>query len=481
MGDVSIGWVLLYLLIAVITVPAVSFLGPVAIREYGLESEYDDVTGKMNVIYRILSPALCSSILVLVCEALLSQLGLDEPTQRWLPSLFYWAILGIAKLLTRKDLIHPLAFLIEASCSVALASLLERFVVGGYLSLGIDVLDQSNFAFEMELALFYVAAQMVVTLATRHRYRVDIIRAFRKYGSSIASAVAYEDAPAGYSDGVLADTSEKQLFSYERRFGDLLTKRYSQDPLLRTIFFTIMAIEDSNRPEAWRFFERIACSLGVAKTTGIMQQQSDDPLSDNESVLLAVKYVEKMWDRYLETYAKSAECCSGNYLIVGRGWYEYDYSSLADTLERTFGNLYGDYCGTRFLDADWVFGQVRQFEERNIYDLLPKTVIASGTLFALETEWLSSHFASWIDAHTIRSVFRSGMSASKAALPNHYELVIEHADIEEVNHYCDALKSQDCFIEQVTFADRLIAIVKFSCEEKPSWEPIGSEYSYVSG
>lgn len=92
MSDVSIGWVLLYLFIAVITVPAVSFLGPVAIREYGLESEYDDVTGKTNVIYRILSPVLCSSILVLVCEALLSQLGFDEPTQRWLPSLFYWAV-----------------------------------------------------------------------------------------------------------------------------------------------------------------------------------------------------------------------------------------------------------------------------------------------------------------------------------------------------------------------------------------------------
>jgi hypothetical protein len=87
-----------------------------------------------------------------------------------------------------------------------------------------------------------------------------------------------------------------------------------------------MAIEDCNRPETWRFIERIACSLGVAKTTGIMQQRSADPLSDKESVLLAVEYVEKMWDRYLETYAKSARCSTGIHLVIGSGWYEYDYS-----------------------------------------------------------------------------------------------------------------------------------------------------------
>lgn len=52
-------------------------------------------------------------------------------------------------------------------------------------------------------------------------------------------------------------------------------------------------IEDSNRPEAWRTLERIACLLGVAKTTGIMQQRSDSPLSDEESVLLAAGYIER--------------------------------------------------------------------------------------------------------------------------------------------------------------------------------------------
>lgn len=59
-----------------------------------------------------------------------------------------------------------------------------------------------------------------------------------------------------------------------------------------------MAIEDFNRPAGVRILERIAFPLGLAKTTGIMQQQSDKALSDEGSVVLAVKYISKMWDAF---------------------------------------------------------------------------------------------------------------------------------------------------------------------------------------
>ena len=223
MESIDVWWVILYFLIATITIPVVIFLGPVAIRNYVLESDYDDATGKTNVIYRILSPALCSSIFILVIEVLFSKFGASAPTQRWLCSLFYWAILGIAKLLARKNVIHPVAYFIEATCSVLLSALLERFVIGGYSSLGIAVLDQSNFAFEMEVAVFYVAVQMVVTIAARHRYRVSVLANYGGSEKTVASTekTTYASSKLYYHAAV--DTSEKNLFGYERRYGSLLS------------------------------------------------------------------------------------------------------------------------------------------------------------------------------------------------------------------------------------------------------------------
>lgn len=291
-SEVSTWWVLIYLLIGAATIPFVRYLGPVAIREYTLEIEYDDDISKANVIYRILSPALLSPCFVFLCEAVLCRFGAPIPTQRWMPTLFYWVILGVIKLLARINIVHPLAYIIEATCSVLLAFFLEHFVVSGYYSLGIDILDQSNFAFQMEIAIFYVAVQIVITLATRYRYRCTHDDNGKHKGPASTTS-AEPDSSSGNRNGMAIDTSEKTLFEYERKFGSLLPKRYSQDLLLRTAFFAIMAIEDSNRPVAWRTLERIACLLGVAKTTGIMQQQSDSPLSDEESVLLAAGYIER--------------------------------------------------------------------------------------------------------------------------------------------------------------------------------------------
>lgn len=51
-SEVSTWWVLIYLLIGAATIPFVRYLGPVAIREYMLEIEYDDDVSRANVIYR---------------------------------------------------------------------------------------------------------------------------------------------------------------------------------------------------------------------------------------------------------------------------------------------------------------------------------------------------------------------------------------------------------------------------------------------
>ena len=74
-SEVSTWWVLIYLLIGAATIPFVRYLGPVAIREYTLEIEYDNDVSRTNVIYRILSPALLCSCFVFLCEAVFCRFG----------------------------------------------------------------------------------------------------------------------------------------------------------------------------------------------------------------------------------------------------------------------------------------------------------------------------------------------------------------------------------------------------------------------
>ena len=108
------------------------------------------------------------------------------------------------------------------------------------------------------------------------------------------------------------------MFAYEREYGSLLPRRFSSDVLLRTVFFTIMAIEDGNRPDFIRSVERMAARFNLAKTTGIMQQMSDKPLSDVDSVKLSIPYIERMWGQYLVEFARSIEGVGGEAFRISR-------------------------------------------------------------------------------------------------------------------------------------------------------------------
>lgn len=55
-----------YIIIALVALPVVRKLGPVAITSYKLEERYDLDNGPSNVIYRVVSPVLCCSFLSLL-------------------------------------------------------------------------------------------------------------------------------------------------------------------------------------------------------------------------------------------------------------------------------------------------------------------------------------------------------------------------------------------------------------------------------
>lgn len=322
-----------------------------------------------------------------ICDAF----SVPGPSLRYMPTLFYWLFLGVIKHARGKLRYRTLPFSFEAFMSLLLSVAFDHFVIDGYLGgQGLDVLDTSSIAFEFELALFGVVTFWISTFFKRYQIKCSRVHSYVIPSYSVSS----------YS---LIDTDEARLFAYEREYGDLLPQRFSNDLLLRSVFFAIMAIEDGNRPEFIRTVERMAAHFHLAKTTGIMQQTSDTPLSDRDSVKLAIPYIERMWDQFLVEFGRSAEGAGGDGLRIFMSYYTYDYLMLSRTIRNHFAPFYGDYCGTRLLNANRVFCDVLEFEERQRYGLLPKTVSATGSICATELGWLSGEYCYWSDYNTVVS------------------------------------------------------------------------------
>lgn len=389
---ITLYWLVFYAAISLASIQFVRFAGPLAIGPcYRIEELYDSDSGKLNVAYRILAPTVCCEIPVLALVAACNASNLPGPTLRFLPTALYWLFLGVIKLTNNTLTDRLLPFLGEAFISQLLALAFDHFVIGGYIgSQGVNVFDNSSIAFQFELAIFGVATCWISTLLMRLQAKSHLHSPFPKttHGGSYYS---------------LVDTTEVKLFSYEREFGELLPQRFTNDILLRSVFFAIMAIEDGNRPSFIRTIERLAARLNLAKTTGIMQQTCAHPLSDRDSVELAIPFLERMWDRYLAEYARSTEGIGDKAIRIYSNYYTYDYQRLSRSICSHFGPFYGDYCGTRLLDASGVLHDVLDFEERQHYCLLPKKVSAPGSICSTEFGWLSGEYCFWSDHETVTS------------------------------------------------------------------------------
>ena len=284
-----------------------ALLGPWRLGgQYTVEELYpSDESGRLNVAYRILAPTICCQLPVFIMAAICDAFSAPGPSLRYMPTLFYWLFLGVIKHAGGKLRYRTLPFSFEAFMSLLLSVAFDHFVIDGYLGgQGLDVLDTSSIAFEFELALFGVVTFWISTFFKRYQ-----IKRSRVHSYVIPSYVVPSYSVFSYSS---IDTGEAGLFAYEREYGDLLPQRFSNDLLLRSVFFAIMAIEDGNRPEFIRTIERMAAHFHLANTTGIMQQMSETPLSDIDSVKLAIPYIERMWDQFLVEFGRSVEGAGGD-------------------------------------------------------------------------------------------------------------------------------------------------------------------------
>lgn len=437
-------WLAVYVVLALVTLVMVRKFGPDAIDTgYVVEEEYDQKTGPKNVAYRILAPMLCCGIAVFSLTMAADFFSWPLPQWRVLPLVIYWFVLGIIKHARNRLIKYLLPFLAEAATSVAIACAFNWFVIEGYLRSenGLEVFDNSSIAFQMEVALFWVIVSSI---------SAAFVRISNRGTRTSPTGEARSKDESKYC--CVIDTSEAKLFSFERKFGKLLPQRFQSDILLRCVFFSIMAIEDGNRPRLSRFIENVAARFGLAKTTGIMQQRGEKPLTDEESVIRAIPYVEDMWDRFLLEFARSSEGSQVHLkLQISAAYYEYDYQALSISLIRHFGKLYGDYCGTRCLNADQVIRDVLTFEENERYGFKPQRVCAPGSLCAMEPGWLSGNEMYWKDSNTVVSCLSRDEGDTVTLRKD------GNVSKREVSRITELLKASKCRVYEVKYVEPAFA------------------------
>ncbi len=378
--------VVLYYCISIAMVIAVRKLGPVSIGKYRIESAYDDSTGTSNVVYRIVAPVVANYFFLLIVAASATILGLNiQLSVRWLPILFYWINLLILKIGIHRLSMPLWATFLEICFSIGLSIYFDWAVVCRFPQLGLLAIDQSNIGFQVAVMLFFAVVQIILSATLRSKY--GYLLGGRNYRRSYSSSVY---------------PTEQTLFSYKRRFDKFLPNRFHEDLALHVLFYSIMFIEDANRPHYIRKIEAFLARVGRAKTTGIMQQKNPKgrrALSDEESVQAAIPQIEEIWDKYLKLAAKRKGNPFGFFFTETA--YRYNYGPVSLDAGINFSKIYGDYCGTRELSVNHIFFEVESFFTGEEFGFEPEIISVQKPLFPAEASWFPGETLFWTGPFSI--------------------------------------------------------------------------------
>ena len=172
-----------------------------------------------------------------------------------MPVLFYW-IIQIVVVASTKIGIYPLwTLFVQAFVSLCVSIYFDWVVIQQFPNRGIESLDQSNIGWQVLTGFFLAASYLVL---------YGIIYSSKKYKQKLYK----HNNVFQYSIDV---RTEERLYKYLRKYDNLLSTRYQSDLLLKAFFYTVLTIEDSNRPSWFRRLERLFFWTGKVKTTGIMQ------------------------------------------------------------------------------------------------------------------------------------------------------------------------------------------------------------------
>lgn len=371
-----------YVVVAIMCRFAIPVSGPVLLRgRYFSNVEqysYDD-NGITNIVFRILAPVFVSYLLLAI--AFFGWNALHPgwfPQIRWMPIMLYW-ILYIALATAKHSPSYPIwTLLIQALTSLAAALYFDWAVVCRIPEDGIIAFDQSNIGWQVLVVSFFAVGAMVL---------FGIKRGLARYNGRLLNAY-YASAVFSSDKSGISQKTERWLFSHLRRYDSLLPDSYKRDELLRALLYTIMYIEDSNRPKWFRLFERAFFWTGRVKSTGIMQVRSRKALSDQESVELAIPKVKTIWESFVVQVAKSNAGSFYPLVSFTGNWYRYNYELMRSEAAQSTSYLYGKYCGTFSLDVGKIFLDISKTLAMADNDYRKFDVFVRSNLFAADASWI---------------------------------------------------------------------------------------------
>ena len=368
--------VLVCIVIGVMCVPLIRFSGPRVLgRDYRtrvVQYSYDG-TGVSNIIYRIISPVVITYLLLILIS--LGSLALNRQwilAIRWMPIVVYWTIQAVLVSVRNGELYPVWTVLIQALVSLAVAVYFDWVVVCNLPISGITVFDQSNIGWQVLTGLFLAASQLVL---------FGIVRGVSRYNRRLQRSYYQRIGSDGVEKSPLDPMTERKLFRYLREYDDLLPEKYHSDILLKAFFYTVMLVEDSNRPAWFRNIERIGFRIGIAKTTGIMQVKSEKALSDQESVALSIPIIEDIWNSFLTGGVRQSNQCFSPTISFSSQWYRYRYKELRDVAICKCGLLYGRYCGSASVDIRMSFCATLYFFDCIDRFFPPEYIVVKSNLF----------------------------------------------------------------------------------------------------
>lgn len=331
--------ILLFPTLGIITFFLINQLGGRHIQQSYQNDLFDDEFGKstvFNIAFRIIAPVVVLTFFGLICFFV----GLRfEFSYLLISGETYWALRILAWALKRRTVRSNIAMvLVQAAVSLLLSWYLFTAIGKDPVqSLAPDVGDVSlEFIILAITVLFYILAESPM---------------FRKDHSPKSPLM------------------EKQLFAIDKLCRKSMPDRYKQDPALLILFYTFALIEDTYRPSWIRQAERIAYHVLPFKkprTFGLMQASSDNPLSDEESLVCAYVTVSDIYDTFIETNRRLTidpmdEDGRTPCIIFFKGGYIYELPYMLSTLETCAASLYGKYCGTYLLDVYGYFDAAETF------------------------------------------------------------------------------------------------------------------------
>lgn len=263
-------WILIIL--AIITQHMVSWAGSILHevgneeRAYAVFTFRDDRNMPMttNILMNVCMPNVCM-IFIFMSARKFRLYNIEKNLLCYIIAFFVYRLILICFILRRREMYSAIYEISMAVCAILLAVFIIRFFLSKEDTVFITAYELRE---ELWIAIFVVLYQFFKQILDKKVLQNNVLT-------------------KGQISRYIIHKFQKFYGRYNHLLAITPRNRYS------CIFlYSIMIFEDYNRGPAARIFERLKTCFGATATTGIMQIQAKDSLSDEESIILFYQWLE---------------------------------------------------------------------------------------------------------------------------------------------------------------------------------------------